>query len=88
MQSESVDFVSGNKREAPVRPGRSLALIGAGWGPFAGLALGGMRIALSDLPLARVELIGDAAFLAVYLTPFVLALIAARWTPGGRQAGV
>ncbi|MEK7326327.1 MAG: hypothetical protein AAB217_13825 [Chloroflexota bacterium] len=67
-------------------PGRIFGLTGGIWGLVAGLALGGLRFALSETPLRGAEWIGDLAFLAVYVAPFALALIALRWKNPAHRA--
>lgn len=58
-----------------------LAIAGAAIGIAGSLLLGGLRVANSQPPQARVEWAGNLVFTLVYLTPFALSLLAlrARW---------
>lgn len=67
-------------------PGHFSGLLGGMWGIVAAIALGGLRFALSEPPLRSAELIGDIAFLAVYVAPFALALLALRWKNSAHRA--
>lgn len=63
------------------------AAIGGGWGAACALVMGGLRFVNSAPPQRWAELVGDTAFLAAYLVPFLVALLAIRWrSPGARAA--
>ena len=64
-----------------------LAIIGGSWGTLSALFLVGMRVANTEPPQFRAEWPGIVAFLALYLTPFALSLLALRWQKAAR-AGV
>ncbi len=66
--------------------GRSLALIGGGWGVVCALALGSLRFVLPAPPERQAQIVGSIALLAAYLLPFVLALLALRWRRVAHQA--
>ena len=57
-----------------------LAVSGALVGLAGALFLGGLRVANSEGPLLRAEWAGNLVFTLVYLTPFVLSLLALRWS--------
>lgn len=77
VQSESVNSQAN---------GHLPAMIGGLWGLMSAFIMGGLRVAQSATPQLQAEWIGDVAFLAVYLAPFVLALLALRWKKPAHQA--
>ena len=68
--------------------GKRLAVVGAVAGLVPAIALGGLRVLLSEPAEATAQVAGNAAFTLAYVSPYVLALLASRAADPGVRGGL
>ena len=69
-------------------PGTRAAVIGAVLGIVPALGLGSLRFLLAEGPESAAQITGNVAFALVYLSPYLLALIASRLRDPGVRGGL
>lgn len=75
-----------NDRET--RPGTRAAVIGAVLGIVPALGLGSLRFLLAEGPESAAQITGNIAFVLIYLSPYLLALMASRVRDPGVRGGM